>query len=208
MALNNGSGAVISQRRSGPSAIKTRHDRGLPARRRAGVHGGNSTKERSRFYSATQSGCLCVLRTSCGPDGRLDAIGHLGGVFVLQARITVQPASASRKSTLRSGRRCDRSRQPIVGVALRLLVVLGAAVPPAAVYEDRDLRAGEDDVGGVPGARQPVVDPVAEAAGTQDRPQGELGPGVPAAVPCMLRRNPGATSAMRSAYSSRVHRPR
>lgn len=65
-------------------------------------------------------------------------------------------------------------RLPIGGVRAGLMAVLGTAVPEAAVYEDRDLRAGEHYVWPHTAARREIksqVAPVSQASGVQSRPK-------------------------------------
>jgi hypothetical protein len=71
---------------------------------------------------------------------------------------------------------------PELGVPGGQRPVVRTAMPEAAVDEDSDPQAGEDDVGADAGSRNAMVDPVAETPTVERATQSELGPRVSAAV--------------------------
>ena len=72
---------------------------------------------------------------------------------------------------------------PVVGVGRSLGVVLWAAVPEAAVEEDRDALSGEDHVSSAPKVRKgPGSYPVSKSEGMRGPAQGHFGTGVTAPV--------------------------
>lgn len=72
---------------------------------------------------------------------------------------------------------------PIRGVGLWPGPMLGTPVPEAAIDEDRNTSAGEEDVCAPSKARQGLaIDPKPESATMQQRTDGQLRPGVTRAV--------------------------